>query len=445
MMAQQQRGRPTYNLKVVVQETGIKPDTLRAWERRYGLPRPSRTAGGHRLYTERDILTVKWLKARQAEGLSISRAVNLWLQFEEAGQDPLLEIPLFEAGPATRTDLAAGATMAGLRHAWLSACLAFDEPSAEQALAQAFALYPAETVCVDLIQRAMATIGDLWYEGQATVQQEHFASALALRKIDTLIAAAPAAIRPQHLLVGCPPGEEHSFPLLLITLLLRRHGWPVVYLGANVPRERLQLTLDTVKPHLVILAAQQLYTAATLADTAEMLATAGIPLAFGGGLFHRMPAVSRRIAGHYLGSYISEIVGRVQQILTAWPATPAVEPPPARYQVARRHFQERQPAIEALVWNQLSGQGIDPEHLDTANHYLAKDILAALKLGDMDFMTAEMAWLARLLVNYAISGDLLDQYLDSYRQAARSYLDDRAQPILEWLDGVGPALQILEK
>ncbi|NJN83496.1 MAG: MerR family transcriptional regulator [Caldilineaceae bacterium] len=69
---------PMYNLKAVVQETGLKPDTIRAWERRYGMPAPDRADSGHRLYTDRDIDTLKWLMARQAEGLSISRAVALW-------------------------------------------------------------------------------------------------------------------------------------------------------------------------------------------------------------------------------------------------------------------------------------------------------------------------------------------------------------------------------
>ncbi len=46
---------PAYNLKVVLKETGLAADTLRAWERRYGLPMPQRTAGGHRLYSQRDI------------------------------------------------------------------------------------------------------------------------------------------------------------------------------------------------------------------------------------------------------------------------------------------------------------------------------------------------------------------------------------------------------
>ena len=82
---------PAYNLKVVLKETGLAADTLRAWERRYGLPMPQRTAGGHRLYSQRDIETIKWLMKRQEEGLSISRAVDLWNEQLSSGTDPLAD------------------------------------------------------------------------------------------------------------------------------------------------------------------------------------------------------------------------------------------------------------------------------------------------------------------------------------------------------------------
>ncbi len=78
-----------YNLKAVIHETGLNAETLRAWERRYGLPKPERTAGGHRLYSQHDIQMLNWLSARQKEGLSISRAVELWRTLESNGQDPL--------------------------------------------------------------------------------------------------------------------------------------------------------------------------------------------------------------------------------------------------------------------------------------------------------------------------------------------------------------------
>jgi DNA-binding transcriptional MerR regulator len=69
---------PIYNLSAVLRETGLKADLVRAWERRYNLPNPQRSAGGHRLYSQYDIETLKWLKEKQAQGLSISNAVELW-------------------------------------------------------------------------------------------------------------------------------------------------------------------------------------------------------------------------------------------------------------------------------------------------------------------------------------------------------------------------------
>ncbi len=69
---------PLYNLKAVINEVEINPVTLRAWERRYDLVKPKRSPGGHRLYSRQDIEMLKWLKERQAEGLSISSAVEMW-------------------------------------------------------------------------------------------------------------------------------------------------------------------------------------------------------------------------------------------------------------------------------------------------------------------------------------------------------------------------------
>ena len=76
---------PIYNLSAVLRETGLTADVLRAWERRYELPKPQRTPGGHRLYSDYDVATIKWLQSRQTEGLSISRAVELWKEIVARG------------------------------------------------------------------------------------------------------------------------------------------------------------------------------------------------------------------------------------------------------------------------------------------------------------------------------------------------------------------------
>src|SRR5215217_3012034 len=140
---------PAFNLKVVLNETGLAADTLRAWERRYGLPTPNRTAGGHRLYSQRDIETIKWLMKRQAEGLSISHAVVMWKEQLASGTDPLAgstssalnssaNVPVPYQSPDTTLD--------ALRARWIQACLDFSESSAEQVLNQAFSMFPVEVV-----------------------------------------------------------------------------------------------------------------------------------------------------------------------------------------------------------------------------------------------------------------------------------------------------------
>src|SRR5512138_3804448 len=116
---------PAFNLKVVLKETGLAADTLRAWERRYGLPVPRRTAGGHRLYSQRDIETIKWLMKRQAEGLSISRAVDMWNEQISSGMDPLAGSAPAALAAVIPASYSADTTLDTFRVRWIEACLNF--------------------------------------------------------------------------------------------------------------------------------------------------------------------------------------------------------------------------------------------------------------------------------------------------------------------------------
>lgn len=262
---------PIFNLRLAVHQTKLTLDTLRAWEKRYNLPQPDRTAGWHRLYSEYDIETLKWLVARKNEGMSISRAVALWRQLETERHDPLRTSLQSSQQSSTDMQLVTDQAMAQTRQRWIAACLAFDEEKAENELTQALAFHPHDTVCLEVLQNGLSEIGDLWYRGQATVQQEHFASALAMRRLQAMLALLPQPIRTELILIGCPAEEEDSFAILLLTLLLRRQGFPVTYLDVNVPLTNLAETLATVRQHLVIMSAQRLRPAATLLEMASFL------------------------------------------------------------------------------------------------------------------------------------------------------------------------------
>lgn len=424
---------PTFNLKVVIKETGLKPDTLRAWERRYGLPQPERANSGHRLYSQRDIDIIKWLIERQNEGLSIGRAVDLWRMQETEGQDPLVANPPATSG-LPQPDVSAGETIVALCQAWVEACLNFDESRADYILTQAFAFYPPEIVCLEVIQKGVAEVGQRWYRGEATVQQEHFSSALGTRRLETLVAATAPPTQASRILAACPPHELHTFGLLLVTLLLRWRGWELVYLGANVPLEHLTRTLKSIKPHLVILAAQQLHSAATLLEAAQLLHQEGIPVGFGGRIFNQAPTLCERIPGYFLGETIDQVPRQVEKLLTTPSRPTGAREASASHREALAHYQEKRRLLEASVWDQLKALN----HMDAAlvlswNEEIAAKITAALILDDMTLLDDEVEWGKALLVNHDLPRSALDHYLKTYHQAANLYLDKQAQPVLNWL------------
>src|SRR5579884_1558535 len=75
---------PLFNTKAVVHQTGVPAPTLRAWERRYGILSPHRGENDYRLYSERDIATVAWLRQRVESGMTISQAIALLHSLEPA-------------------------------------------------------------------------------------------------------------------------------------------------------------------------------------------------------------------------------------------------------------------------------------------------------------------------------------------------------------------------
>ena len=427
---------PTFNLKAVVQETGIKPDTLRAWERRYGLPEPDRTGGGHRLYSQRDIDTLRWLIARQEEGLSISRAVDLWRQLENEDQDPLSSVEYSLAENDSGASLVVGEEVTAFRQQWIEACLGFNERVADQILAQGFALFPTEVVCLEVLQRGIREIGQGWYEGKVSVQQEHFASALVIRKLESLLSATPPPVRSGRILVAGTADEEHVIGQLIFQLLLRRKGWETVYLGASVPTQRLQESLDVVRPHLVVLTAQQLYTAATLQTMASILTTKGVSLCYAGRIFGISPDLRSRISGHYLGDTLQEAVERVDSLMHAPGPPPKVQPVSPEYQTSRLHFQSKSTAIQARMMTTMDRGDMQPSHLEMAGLNLTRSIHAALQLGDMGLMGGEMTWIQGLLHNFEIPDEFLNRFMFAYRDAAHDLLGTEGQPVLDWLDAI---------
>ena len=175
---------PLYSVAAVARHTGVPAVTLRAWERRYGFPRPSRASGGRRLYTQRDIWTVRALRSQTDQGVPISRAIALLGDGELATR----------ASRASQS--ARDSPLATLGDQLLEALLDLAAGRAEQVLSEALSLLSVEDVCLGLIQPALNEIGRRWHSGEASVAQEHFATGLVRARLSSLLQHALAGVGP---------------------------------------------------------------------------------------------------------------------------------------------------------------------------------------------------------------------------------------------------------
>lgn len=305
---------PIFTIKTVVQETGISPATLRAWERRYGCLSPGRSDGGYRLYSQRDIAVVRWLKHQVDAGVSISRAVALLALHKEArtaGEEGATGAPPVQ--PALPAD---APQLAGQVEALVAALLSFQEARAEAILSEAFALYPVEVAIEAIVAPSLVEIGERWHRGEATIVQEHFATALLRRRLTALLHAYEQPGVGPLAITGSAPSEWHDVGILLVSLMLRRHGWRVIYLGQNVPADHLLQEIRNLKPDIVCLSATTLPSVEALIPfCTEVQQLPGLRprLFLGGHVFALHPELLDRLPGCEFAASARDLIAKLQQ------------------------------------------------------------------------------------------------------------------------------------
>jgi methanogenic corrinoid protein MtbC1 len=287
---------PEYNTRAVEKLTGIPADTFRAWERRHGLPNPARTAGNHRLYSERDIGIVRMLKQMTDEGVSISRAVAI-------ARRRLETVFAAETSAENGSDQDC---LGDLRDRLVAAFIRFSTSDANRTVEEALALFGPETVALDIIQPALVDMGQRWERGEVCVAMEHFATSWCMHKLAALFnASQPERGRPT-VLASCVEGEMHELGLMITAVVLSRAGFRVVYLGANMPAAELIEAVRRVEPDAVVLAAPTQPSVDPLREAihtvrANSLDGADRLIAYGGMVFEDIAHIRDGIDALYLG------------------------------------------------------------------------------------------------------------------------------------------------
>jgi len=303
---------PKYTIKAVSAQTGVRPVTLRAWERRHEVLTPHRSENRYRLYSDRDVAILRWLKDRTDNGLSISEAVAELRQMVRNGLWPEA-IPTTPQAP-TRPASAAPEVYTQQLY---KALIRHDEARASEILREAMSGYALRPLFEQVLIPCLVQIGEAWYRGDIRITTEHFASAFVRGKLLTLFQTYPVRRGNPFILVGGAPYEQHELGALMLAILLRSEGYRVEYLGPDIPLEDLVDYAREERPALIVLTATSEESALAMRRLQEKLSRLRpAPLfGYGGAAFLRMPDLIQRVPGVFLGKTLSEGADKIGDLL----------------------------------------------------------------------------------------------------------------------------------
>jgi DNA-binding transcriptional MerR regulator len=281
--------------------TGVSPEALRAWERRYRLFEPRRTEGGFRLYSASDVARIMAMKQLLAEGVSASEAAQrVVAQPEESAPAAAGDRPLIERRVRVLRD----------------ALLTYDEAGANKLIDQLLMEFDVETVMQMAFLPLLHEIGELWEQRAIGVAEEHFTSNLIRRRIGSFARGWEDGVGPRALL-ACPDNEEHDLPLLMFGIALGRRGWRITYLGPRTPTNDLLRAIERVHPALVVIASPREDALRALAAPLSKIRD-GVRIAVGGA--GATPEVARRIDALLLND---DPVSSAVRLASEWPGAGA--------------------------------------------------------------------------------------------------------------------------
>jgi MerR family transcriptional regulator, light-induced transcriptional regulator len=228
-----------YLISTVSKRSGVKSDLVRAWERRYQAVKPTRTDGGHRVYTDLDIARLKLLNQATGNGHSISQIANLSL-------DELKNLLKKESDSITQA-LEKPKPLNGSRlhvaedyvQKCYAAVLAFDAHALESHFENAIVELGTEIFIEKLLNPLLTLIGDRWRTGELRPVHEHMASSIVRSLTYILRNNSPCSPNAPKMIVSTPINQLHELGALLAGIIAELKGWKVTYLGANLPAEEI--------------------------------------------------------------------------------------------------------------------------------------------------------------------------------------------------------------
>ena len=258
-----------YTIGDVAELTGVATSTLRAWETRYALVTPTRTASAYRSYGDDDVEVFRRMRLLVDSGVPARRAARM-------ASDP-------DSVPAHTVDTthASAGSLLGDHEMLTRIAARFDPLALQRTLDEAFSLASVESVVDGWLMPSLTRLGAAWEAGELDVAAEHFVSAAVMRRLAALFEASGS--HGPRVLVGLPPKSRHELPLLAFAVCLRRAGVDVIYLGADMPLASWPAVVQAGAPRAAVISAGHSRDVAAATATTDMLRNNGVPVVYVGG------------------------------------------------------------------------------------------------------------------------------------------------------------------
>ena len=204
-----------------------------------------------------------------------------------------------------------------MRESLLDALTRHDLPHADQLMGEMLAFSSPEDLTLNVIGPALYAIGEAWEQGHITVATEHLASNFLRHRLLMWMVTGPTPRSGNPIVLACAPGEWHEGSLLMLGVLLRRQGWPVAYLGQNVPFHDLAKFMDDIHPPAVVLVAMYRRTGPRACEWPHFIKQLdGIPtITFGGRAFVIQPELQGDGSGDLSGRNHSDGLANLVSII----------------------------------------------------------------------------------------------------------------------------------
>ena len=263
----------SHRIHRVAKLTGLSKDVVRAWERRYGLVKPLRSANRYREYTDEDVALLRFLKEELDRGQTIGA-----LAVE--GRDSLLQRMRASSVPTPQSFTPHDHLLDEL----VALLDPLEKTQFEQKLNGAIAVIPFEESVQRILLPLQRRVGELWHEGRLNVAVEHYVTKLIQQKLFSVMNQLPINEFGPRVVIACPEGEAHEIGAQAVAYLAATRGCHVYYLGPNLPNSDLRALCERIKPDLVLLSLTEIKSDAAarhLMHELEILSTQW-PVAIGG-------------------------------------------------------------------------------------------------------------------------------------------------------------------